>query len=78
MTNMNQSPAQKLLSFVTDDNGDRVTIHADKNGLDLIIKELTWLRQKLETGECDHTHLISPDWAGDELTTSKLRTKRMR
>lgn len=73
MTNKNHDTADRLLSFVTDDNGDRVFIHVDKNGLDLLIKELTWLRKKLEAGACDHTHLMSPDWAGDELTTSKLK-----
>lgn len=73
MANKNQNTADKLLSFVTDDNGDRVSIHVDKNGLDLMIQELTWLRQKLEAGECNHTHLMSPDWAGDELTTTKLK-----
>lgn len=73
MSNENQNTESSLLSFVTDDNGDRVFIHADKNGLDLLIKELTWLRKKLGAGECEHTHLRSPEWAGDELTTSKLK-----
>lgn len=73
MTSKDHTATNRLLSFVTDDSGDQVSIHVDKAGLDLFIKELTWLRQKLEAGECDHTHLMSPDWAGDELTTSKLK-----
>jgi len=61
-----------LLSFVTNKSGDQVFIHADKNGIDLLIKELTFLKEKLENNECDHSHLISPEWGGNELTTSKL------
>ncbi len=73
MITQDKNATNGLLSFVTDDNGDRVSIHVDKKGLDLLIKELTWLRQKLEVDECNHTHLRSPDWAGDELTTTKLK-----
>lgn len=63
----------KLLSFVASKDGDQIFVHVDKNGLDLLIKELTWLREKLEANKCEHTHLMSPEWAGDELTTSKLK-----
>lgn len=64
---------RKLLSFVTSKSGDQIFIHADRDGLNLLIKELTWLRERLEQNECDHTHLISPGWAGQELTISKLK-----
>ncbi len=76
MDKTNPTPAIGLLSFVTDENGDQVFIHADKQGLDLLIKELTWLREKLEGNVCEHTHLMSPDWGGDELTTSKLKDQK--
>lgn len=66
----------KLLSFVTNQDGDQVFVHVDKNGLDLLISELMWLKSKLEQGECEHTHLLSPDWGGDELTTSKLKDQQ--
>lgn len=72
MSKQLSNPAVPLLSFVTDAEGDRVTIHADLPGLELLLRELTWLKGKLEAGECEHTHLRSPDWAGDELTTTKL------
>ena len=72
MSYQDKNETNGLLSFVTDSDGDRVSIHADKKGLGLLIKELTWLRQKLDADECNHTHLRSPDWAGNELTTSKL------
>lgn len=65
----------KLLSFVSNKEGNRVIVHADKAGLDLLIAELTWLRKKLEEDKCDHTHLRSEDWVGDELTTTKLKNQ---
>lgn len=63
----------KLLSFVSGKKGDRISVHVDKAGLDFLIAELTWLKGKLEEDKCDHTHLRSPAWVGDELSTSKLK-----
>lgn len=47
-----------------------VAICCDEEGLDLLIKRLTQLR-----GTIDHTHLMTPSWAGAELTEEKLGGK---
>jgi len=65
----------KLLSFATSNDGDRISVHVDKAGLELLISELEWLKSKLDQDKCDHTHLRSTDWAGDELSTSKLKNQ---
>jgi hypothetical protein len=67
-----------LLSFVTNDSGDQVTIHADLAGISLLIEELLSLPEQLELNECPHTHLFSQAWEGqDELTTTKLGHQKM-
>jgi len=44
-----------------------VAICCDDEGLDLLVKKLERLRGKT----CDHTHLMTPSWAGNELTEEK-------
>jgi hypothetical protein len=44
-----------------------VAICCDDAGLDLLIKKLERLRGK----KCDHAHLMTPSWAGNELTEQK-------
>jgi hypothetical protein len=43
-----------------------MAICCDEQGLELLIDKLARLRNKL-----DHTHLMSPSWAGNELTEQK-------
>ena len=43
-----------------------VAICCDEQGLELLIVKLTHLRSKR-----DHTHLMTPSWAGNELTEQK-------
>lgn len=43
-----------------------VAICCDGPGLDLLIEKLSRLR-----GKRDHTHLMTPSWAGDELSENK-------
>ena len=62
-----------LLSFVTNDDGSMVTIHADLAGVDLLIEELVRLRDQLNRDECPHTHLHSTEVPDGELSTAKLR-----
>lgn len=38
----------------------------------MLIDELEGLREQLELNDCPHTHLFSPESAGDELTATKL------
>ena len=61
-----------LLSFVSNQDGDIVTVHTDRAGLDLLISELISLRDLLEKNECGHAHLFSPFFGGDDLTETKL------
>lgn len=43
-----------------------VEIYCDKDGLDLLLHELAILKEK-----GGHVHLMSPSWAGNELTEQK-------
>lgn len=43
-----------------------VAICFDDHGLDLLIEKLSRLR-----GKKDHMHLMTPSWAGDELSEHK-------
>jgi hypothetical protein len=61
-----------LLSFVTDEPGRYVAVHADLAGITMLIDELEILREQLEQGDCPHTHLFSPEAVGVELTATKL------
>lgn len=63
---------QHLLSFVTNQDGSMVTIHADLAGIEILIRELEALRDAIAGDDCPHTHLFSAEAAGKELSTSKL------
>ncbi len=64
--------AKHVLSFVIAADGGMVTIHADANGLSLLIDRLSLLRNLVIQGDCPHTHLHAMGVPLDELTTSKL------
>lgn len=66
------NPAEHLLSFVTNDGGTMVTIHADLVGVTYLIRELEGIRDKLKANDCPHTHLLSNAAAGGALSTTKL------
>jgi hypothetical protein len=57
-----------ILSFATDKDGDQVFIHADVAGLDHLIRSLTHIRQKVGAGACEHDHMMTDAWGGNELT----------
>jgi hypothetical protein len=61
-----------LLDIQTDSDGSQVFMHADAEGLAFIERAVSRLRQKAESGECDHDHLFAQDWGGNELSTSSL------
>lgn len=62
-------PAPKhILSFATDSRGDQVFIHADVAGLDHLIRSLTYIREKVAGGTCEHDHMMTDAWGGNELT----------
>ena len=65
-----------LLSFVTDETGQYLAVHADLEGVKLLIKELEHLRDGLDLDDCPHSHLfcgLNP--ATDELTATKIATQ---
>lgn len=64
-----------LLSFVTDENGEHVSIHADLAGVEFLISELEYIKEKLEANECPHSHLFTEEWGSDELSSTKLATQ---
>jgi hypothetical protein len=43
-------------------------VHLDEEGLDLLVDRLTKLRGHQES---EHDHLMTPSWAGTELTEEK-------
>lgn len=62
-----------LLSFVTDESGKFLSVHADLCGVELLIENLQSIRSQLLENDCPHTHLMSPVCAGYELSTTKLQ-----
>jgi hypothetical protein len=66
-----------LLSFVTDDAGDYLSIHADLNGINSLIDALNELKDQLVKNDCPHTHLSPGRGYGPYLTTSKLESQEM-
>ena len=67
------SKSNHLLSFVSNGQGNMITIHADLAGVELLIAELVGLRDLLKIGECPHTHLHSMEEAGGHLSVAKLQ-----
>lgn len=64
-----------LLSFVTNESGDMLTVHADLAGVERLISELEGIRDLLLENDCPHTHLFSKRAAGYELTETKLQSQ---
>lgn len=48
-----------LLSFVTNENGQYLAIHADANGLEALIRALQQLQEQLGQDDCPHTHVFA-------------------
>ena len=44
-----------------------VEIYLDEEGLDLLLSQLAFLKQK----RTDHIHFMTPSWGGDELTEDR-------
>ena len=67
-------PSDHLLSFVTSEDGTMVSVHLDLEGVKLLLKKLTGIREKLEENDCPHTHLFGYNpW--DELTQTMLQNQ---
>ena len=57
-----------LLTFELAKDGDELFIHADAVGLRFLASELSRLAQEAEAGRKEHTHMLSEEWAGSELS----------
>ena len=58
-----------LLSFVTDESGQMVSVHLDLNGVNHLIDTLEGIRDELIEDDCPHRHLFSHD---EGLTSTML------
>ena len=58
-----------LLTFELAKDGDELLIHADTAGLRYLASALTRLAQHAEAGRKEHTHLMTEDWSGHELSS---------
>ena len=61
-----------LLSFVSNTEGNMLSVHMDKNGISYLIDKLALLRQLIDRGECEHFHLFTADSIGSDLSSTKL------
>lgn len=57
-----------LLTFERGGHSDELKIHTDLNGLENLIDELNKLLKSAEKGVNDHTHLMTEEWGGYELS----------
>lgn len=57
----------RMLTFELDNN-DEIEIHANKEGLRYLIDQLN---NMYLSNKNDHYHLMTPSWAGNELTEEK-------
>lgn len=63
----NMNPPDHTLSVIADHAG-KVSIHADAEGLSVLIAALERLKRHVDSGKCEHDHLFSNAWAGHELS----------
>ncbi len=54
-----------MLTFEISKDSDEIEIHLDSAGLSVLIETLQNLRKKSR----DHSHLMTEEWAGDELSS---------
>ena len=64
------SDEKRLLAFVVSEEADVVTVHCDKEGIEILMRSLEKLHKHLEKNEFEHEHLFSEDWGGWELSIS--------
>lgn len=58
-----------LLTFELAKDGDELLVHADAAGLRYLASVLIQLAQHVEAGRKEHTHLMTEDWSGHELSS---------
>ncbi len=64
-----------LLSFVTDKNG-QLFIHADREGLEMLMRlGISSLQKALKSDKCEDAHFMSKSWGPGELSETILDTE---
>ena len=53
-------------------------MHLDSEGIDLLIKELEYIKTKLAENDCPHSHLFSSEWGGWELSPQESWTETIK
>ncbi len=61
-----------LFSIDTDRQGGQVTLHLDLEGINLLIGELKAIRKQLKKNQCPHSHMMTLELGGGELSGSRL------
>jgi hypothetical protein len=59
----------RLLTFELSKNHNELFVVGDSNGLRFLAAKLTHLADKLDRGLSDHERLMTPEWAGNELSS---------
>jgi hypothetical protein len=57
------------LTFELSKNADEIFIFADSEGLRSLAAKLNRLADKVDAGNPDHEHLMTQEWAGNELSS---------
>lgn len=65
---MNQNKLDYLLTFEWDMNKETLEIHGNRKGLE---KLKSVVESLLAKPDCDHTHLMTNTWGGEELSNKK-------
>ncbi|QVL56443.1 MAG: immunity protein 32 [Simkaniaceae bacterium] len=65
---MNSSKPTSLLTFESDKKHESIEIHCNQKGLENLKSIIDSLLSKQT---CDHVHLMTPEWGGDELSSEK-------
>lgn len=58
-----------LLNFELSEHKDELFIHADEEGLRFLVDEFSKLLSHTKEGNFDHTHLMTEEWGGYELSS---------
>ena len=58
-----------LLTFELSKDKNELEVYTDLNGLRFLIEELNKLLKSTEKDGSDHTHFMTEEWAGNELTS---------
>jgi hypothetical protein len=61
---------KKMLTFELTPDGDELEIHCDREGLNTLMRALRRLADS-KSPLPRHDHMMTPSWAGDELTEEK-------